>query len=176
MRNQKKTTRHRGGALFVAVLLSVVAPVLPGRAAPSPADAAWDWPLDGTPPVLRPFDRPPERWMAGHRGVDLGASAGSPVASPADGVVVFVGKVVDRPVITIDHGDGHLSSFEPVTALLAEGTVVSAGDAVGHLSSEPHCPRACVHWGVREHGEYVNPLNFVTDRRPSILLPMTTPG
>ncbi len=109
--------------------------------------------------------------MAGHRGVDLGSSDRS-VLSPADGVVVFVGIVVDRPVLTIDHGDGLLSSFEPVAASVAEGDPVRAGQEVGRISTEPHCPSLCVHWGVRENGEYVNPLPFVSDRRPSILLPL----
>lgn len=109
--------------------------------------------------------------MAGHRGVDLGASDGV-VLSPADGVVVFVGTVVDRPVLTIDHGDGLVSSFEPVTASVSEGDSLEAGQEVGRISTEPHCPTLCVHWGVRENGEYVNPLPFVSDRRPSVLLPL----
>ncbi len=130
--------------------------------------------MDGRPPVLRHFDRPPERWMAGHRGVDLRLTVGAPIRSPADGVIVFVGKVVDRPVITVDHGNGLLSSFEPAEATLAKGTAVAAGEQIGHLSTEPHCPQSCLHWGVRDHGEYVNPLNFVTDRRPSVLLPLNS--
>ena len=113
--------------------------------------------------------------MAGHRGVDLGASEGV-VLSPADGVVVFVGTVVDRPVLTIDHGDGLLSSFEPVSASVTKGQRVRAGQEVGRISSEPHCPGLCVHWGVREHGEYVNPLPLVSDRRPSVLLPIPDAG
>lgn len=156
------------------VLLSQGPPVpaSPMPESPSPA-VAWEWPLSGTPPVLRHFDRPPERWMAGHRGVDLGAVDGT-VRSPADGVVVFAGTVVDRPVLTIDHGDGLLSSFEPVTASLGKGEAVRAGQAVGQISTEPHCPGLCVHWGVRRNGEYVNPLPFVSDRRPSVLLPPVT--
>lgn len=113
--------------------------------------------------------------MAGHRGVDLGA-ADEVVLSPADGVVVFVGTVVDRPVMTIDHGSGLLSSFEPVTASVAEGDAVRAGQEVGRISTAPHCPSLCVHWGVRKHGEYVNPLPFVADRRPSVLLPLIEPA
>lgn len=113
--------------------------------------------------------------MAGHRGVDLGASDGV-ILSPTDGVVVFVGTVVDRPVLTIDHGEGFLSSFEPVTATVAEGETVRAGQEVGRVSTEPHCPSLCVHWGVRENGEYVNPLPFVSDRRPSVLLPLMEAG
>lgn len=156
-------------------IVGLLIPLGPAAPASSAAEGQWEWPLRGTPPVLRHFDRPPERWMAGHRGVDLGASDGM-ILSPTDGVVVFVGTVVDRPVLTIDHGDGFLSSFEPVTASVAEGAPVRAGQEVGRVSTEPHCPNLCVHWGVREDGEYVNPLPFVSDRRPSVLLPLMEPG
>lgn len=143
--------------------------------ASSPADLPWQWPLDPTPPVLRHFDKPPKKWMAGHRGADLAATRGSTVLSPADGVVVFIGTVVDRPVLTIDHGNGLLSSFEPVAATVGKGERVRRGQPVGDISTEPHCPTLCLHWGVREEGEYVNPLNLVSDRRPSVLLPLSGP-
>ncbi|GAB3549042.1 hypothetical protein GCM10027404_13980 [Arthrobacter tumbae] len=158
-----------GIAVTIGLLLSPG--TAPGLSNP---ETPWDWPLSGAPSVLRHFDRPPEPWMAGHRGVDLSASDGA-VLSPAEGMVVFVGTVVDRPVLTIDHGGGLLSSFEPVTASVAEGDRVTAGQEVGRISSEPHCPSLCVHWGVREGGEYVNPLPFVSDRRPSVLLPLADP-
>lgn len=143
------------------------------------ADAAapsWQWPLSPRPRVLRDFDPPPKPWLSGHRGVDLGAvSDGAHVTSPAAGTVSFVGVVVDRPVITIDHGNGLRSSFEPVASTLAAGNVVAAGQPVGTVLPG-HCPAAsCVHWGVRRGDDYVNPLQFVMDLRPSILLPLEAP-
>ncbi|MDQ0676419.1 murein DD-endopeptidase MepM/ murein hydrolase activator NlpD [Pseudarthrobacter siccitolerans] len=94
------------------------------------------------------------------------------VTSPAPGTVSFVGVVVDRPVITIDHGNGLRSSFEPVESTLAAGSVVAAGQPIGTLLAG-HCAAAsCVHWGVRRGDDYVNPLQFVMDLRPSILLPL----
>ncbi len=142
-----------------------------GEAAPS-----WQWPVSPRPPVLRDFDPPPKPWLSGHRGVDLGtAPDGAPVTSPAAGTVSFVGVVVDRPVITIDHGNGLRSSFEPVESSLAAGSAVDAGQVIGTLLPG-HCPAAsCVHWGVRRGEDYVNPLQFVMDLRPSILLPLGTP-
>ena len=150
----------------------------PGAPAPHPG---WAWPLEPRPAVVRGFDPPPKPWLSGHRGVDLAAESGSPVLSPADGTVVFAGWVVDRPVLTIDHGGGLRSSFEPVSSSLAVGTAVARGQPVGTL--EPpgagHCsPADCLHWGVRRGDEYVDPLQFVVDRRPSVLLPWDagTPG
>jgi murein DD-endopeptidase MepM/ murein hydrolase activator NlpD len=142
--------------------------------AATPAPAGWSWPLAPRPAVLRPFDPPDKPWLSGHRGVDLGsASDGGPVTAPESGTVSFVGVVVDRPVITIDHGNGLRSSFEPVRSTLKKGASVAKGAVVGTLLAG-HCgPSPCVHWGVRRGGEYLNPLSFILDLRPSVLLPLT---
>ncbi len=83
----------------------------------------------------------------------------------------YVGTVVDRPVITIDHGNGLRSSFEPVASSLAAGSAVAEGDVLGQVQAG-HCGPAppCLHWGVRRGEDYVNPLAFVMDQRPSVLL------
>jgi murein DD-endopeptidase MepM/ murein hydrolase activator NlpD len=150
--------------------------LLPPAAAPDTASprASWDWPLSPRPAVLRSFDPPDKPWLSGHRGVDLQAlHDGVPVISPESGTVSFVGVVVDRHVITIDHGGGLRSSFEPVESALAAGAVVAKGQTIGTLQPG-HCGSlACVHWGVREGDAYLNPLEFVMDLRPSILLPVT---
>ena len=137
------------------------------------AAPSWQWPLTPRPQVLRDFNPPPKPWLSGHRGVDLGAAAdGAPVTSPAAGTVSFVGVVVDRPVITIDHGDGLRSSFEPVDSTLAAGAPVAAGQVIG-TARPGHCAAApCLHWGVRRGEDYVDPLQFVMDLRPSVLLPL----
>jgi murein DD-endopeptidase MepM/ murein hydrolase activator NlpD len=127
--------------------------------------------------VLRAFDPPDQPWLSGHRGVDLrAASFGAPVTTPAPGTVSFVGVVVNRPVITIDHGDGLRSSFEPVASELVKGDPVAEGGTLGQILPG-HCGALpCVHWGVRRGEIYVNPLAFVMDLRPSILLPPLDPA
>lgn len=151
-------------------------------ATPGPAQDHWAWPLSPTPQVLRTFDPPDKPWLSGHRGVDLGMkpddglpAEGAQVISPADGVVAFAGVVVDRPVLTIDHGDGLRSSFEPLASELKPGDHVAKGSVIGSVSaaSAPgHCSSVCLHWGVRRGEEYINPLGLVQDLRPSILLPL----
>lgn len=131
----------------------------------------WNWPMDPKPAVLAEFDPPPEPWSRGHRGVDLETHDGAPVLAPQDGTVSFVGWVVDRPVITIDHGNGLRSSFEPVTSELKKGDSVDMGAELGMVDGSSHCSPGCVHWGVRQGDEYINPLQFVMDMRPSVLLP-----
>lgn len=59
-------------------------------------------------------------------------TTGGEVRSPADGVVSFSGVVVNRKVLSIDHGAGYISSFEPVVSDLVVGDEVSAGDVIAH--------------------------------------------
>ena len=126
---------------------------------------------------MRAFDPPARPWLSGHRGVDLRASHdGAPVTSPASGTVSFAGVVVDRAVITVDHGSGLRSSFEAVRTDLEAGDAVAKGDVVGWIQSGHCTPAPCVHWGVRRGGEYLNPLAFMTDLRPSVLLPPLDPA
>lgn len=118
------------------------------------------------------FDPPPRPWLAGHRGVDLVSQVGAPVLAPGGGVVTFAGRVVDRGVVTVDHG-ALRSSLEPVDAGVTVGTRVAAGDQVGVVGADPgHCaPRACLHWGVREGDAYVDPLDLLRGFGPVVLLP-----
>lgn len=165
--------------LFLALSPAAASGGPGGAAASSPNVAAggWSWPLNPRPDVLRAFDPPARPWLSGHRGVDLRAAHdGARVTSPAAGVVTFAGDVVDRPVITVDHGNGLRSSFEAVRSDLEPGTAVAEGQALGWIQPG-HCgPGPCVHWGVRRGEDYLDPLAFVTDLRPSILLPPLDPA
>ena len=157
------------GALVLALVLVL------GAALPSPGSAArgWAWPLSPRPAVVGEWVPPAQRWAQGHRGVDLDAAPAATVRAPAAGTVSFVGFVVDRPVLTLDHGGGVRSSFEPVESALVAGDRVRRGQVVGVLRGRDHCgPRTCLHWGVRRDGEYVNPLQFVGALEPSVLLPV----
>lgn len=167
----------RARALTIALVLGLFLGCVVGGGVlgPPPTWAAggWTWPVKPTPAVTRTFQPPAQKWLSGHRGVDLGAAPGTEVRSPAAGTVSFAGVVVDRPVITVDHGDGLKSSFEPLAATVKRGQTVARGQVIGTIAAAGHCPPMdCVHWGVRRDGDYVNPLQFVQEMRPSVLLPV----
>ncbi|MEU8241684.1 peptidoglycan DD-metalloendopeptidase family protein [Actinoplanes missouriensis] len=121
--------------------------------------AGYRWPL-APPSVLRRFDPPAERWLPGHRGVDLGASPGATIRSAGPGVVIFAGRVAGRGVISVAHAGGLRTTYEPVTAAVTAGDRIAAGDRlgtieIGHLG----CPEpVCLHWGLRRGGDYLDPL------------------
>lgn len=171
-----KTVSALAGFVVGAVLLLVPAATSPlSTASPEPAglhSGPWAWPLDPVPTVLRAFDPPAQRWLSGHRGVDLAGNPGARVGAPSDGIVSFVGQIVDRPVLVIDHGSGLLTSLEPVRSTLARGAIVSTGDEVGVIGTGSHCTGRCLHWGLRLDGRYIDPLLTIHDTRPSVLLPL----
>jgi murein DD-endopeptidase MepM/ murein hydrolase activator NlpD len=82
--------------------------------------------------------------------------------------------VVNRPVVSVRHAGGLVSSLEPVDASVAVGDVVGVGDALGTVSpAAGHCaPAVCVHWGLRRDGNYVNPLDYLTGFGQVRLLPL----
>ncbi|MDG4785588.1 M23 family metallopeptidase [Micromonospora sp. WMMD1102] len=139
-------------------------PELSRRSMPvlQPAARRFRWPLDGTPPVVRRFDPPPQPWAAGHRGVDLAAPPGAAVRAAGPGVVFFAGTVAGRPLVSVAHAGGLRTTYEPVRPGLAAGQPVRAGDPLGVLlSGHPGCPgagSACLHWGLRRGDEYLDPL------------------
>ena len=91
---------------------------------------------DSAPRVIHPFEKPAQRWSAGHRGVDLAVpDRDRHVYAPAPGRVVFSGTVVNRKVLVIAHPDGRRSTFEPMDEALPVGTEVTAGDAVGTVAA-----------------------------------------
>lgn len=171
------TPRFPGTSLLLAFCLLTVGPASAAGPIPVTGDpvapvGAWAWPVGGPGDLLAVFDRPEAPWAAGHRGVDLKTARGATVRSPAAGVVAFVGVVVDRPVVTVDHGSGLVSSFEPALADVVVGEPVSRGQVMAGVDTGGHCSDVCLHWGVRLNGEYIDPLSLVMDRRPSVLLPV----
>lgn len=160
------------GLAGVDRVVAVVAAVESVATDDSARSPGWSAPVN--PAVLRErFDPPAERWSRGHRGVDLQAAAGASVGAPAPGTVVFAGRVVDRGVVTVLHDDGLRSSVEPVAASVVVGARVARGAPLGTVEDAPaatHCTPRCLHWGVRDGEQYVDPLRLLAGAGPVVLL------
>lgn len=149
---------------------------------------------ESRPRVVHPFEKPAQRWSAGHRGVDLAVPENDRhVYAPAPGKVVFSGTVVNRKVLVLAHPDGRRSTFEPMDEALPVGTTVAAGEVIGTVATpdsvggngeRPYrrCTTACLYWSVRQGGArgdgsgkdagYINPMSLLGSKEPSILLPV----
>jgi len=137
-------------------------------------DHDWLWPVEGARSVLLPFRAPAHEYGPGHRGMDIAATGEA--RAPADGVIAFRGVVVDRPLLTIDHGNGLVTTFEPVQSELTPGTIVHRGEVIATLSTGGHTPTGALHVGVRWNGAYLNPMLLFGDVPRAVLLPCGTDG
>ena len=144
--------RLTGFVLSAALLLGGPAPA-------ARADIVLHPPVPG--PVVRPFDPPALRWLAGHRGVDLAGRLDQPVRSAAAGVITFAGELAGREVVVVSHG-ALRTTYEPVHPAVGVGAEVRAGDVIGQLRDGHRCPApVCLHWGLKRGERYLNPLAFL---------------
>jgi murein DD-endopeptidase MepM/ murein hydrolase activator NlpD len=137
---------------------------------PAP-EVPWLWPVNVRREVTEPFRAPAHDYGPGHRGMDIAAAPGAVVHAPADGVVAFRGVVVDRPLLTIDHGSGFVTTFEPLESALAAGDAVSVGDEIGTVAVGGHTEPGAMHLGVRWNGAYINPMPLFGEVPRAVLLP-----
>ncbi|WP_426182776.1 M23 family metallopeptidase [Microbacterium sp. TWP3-1-2b2] len=169
-RDQRVATVCRAIAFTLLLVLLSGAAVVP----PTP-EPPWIWPVDGDRAVTAPFRAPAHAYASGHRGVDIAAPVGTVVHAPADGIVAFRGVVVDRPLVTIDHGGGIVTTFEPVESTLMPGAAVTAGEEIGTVGRGGHTAADELHLGVRFDDVYINPMLMFADVPRAILLPCCSP-
>ncbi|MBB4910523.1 murein hydrolase activator EnvC family protein [Actinophytocola algeriensis] len=156
--------------LLTSTLVVPAAASAPARAPSADPRPRFGWPLAAPHPVVRPYQAPTTPYGPGHRGVDLGGPAGAPVTAAGDGVVVYAADLALRGVVSIDHGDGLRTTYEPVTPAVTVGRHVTLGTVIGHLApGHLGCTAACLHWGARRGEEYLDPLGLLTTGRVRLL-------
>ena len=130
-------------------------------AAPAAGGTGFVLPVPPPPVVVTPFAPPPGRYGAGHRGVDLAAAPSTVIVAAGPGRVVFAADLAGRGVVSVEHEGGLRTTYEPVTAGVGVGVVVTAGQPIGTLApGHPPCaPASCLHWGARlPDGTYLDPM------------------
>ena len=99
-----------------------------------------------------------------HRGVDIAAPMGTPVVSPADGVVCLVARemVLMGNTLMVDHGLGVRSIFIHLNRILVkEGDRISQGNLLGRVGQSGRATGPHLHWGVFVGAIAVDPLRVV---------------
>lgn len=157
-------------ALLIGLCLAPSSSATADPTAPRTGHGDWVWPLSGFR-LERPFVAPAHRYGPGHRGLDIRAGPQSAVQAPAGGRIAFSGSVAGRGILTIDHGDGLVTTLEPVVSELSPGDAVEAGEEVATLTVGGHSDPGALHFGVRLDGEYINPLLLLDSVPRAVLLP-----
>lgn len=100
-----------------------------------------------------------------HAGLDITAPPGTPIRSPADGIVSFAGWDDQfGKLVSIDHGYGVLTRFAHNSQIFVQvGQKVSRYDVIAAVGSTGRSTGPHLHYEVRVNGIAVNPANYVLD-------------
>ncbi len=140
-------------ASSVAVLAPHTASAQVSRSAP----LRWSAPVDG--PIVAEFREPSHRYGPGHRGLDFAVEPSTPVRAAGAGIVVFAGRIDEAWYVSIDHGDGVVTTASYLAEVaVARGDRVQRGQAVGVSGAigSGH-DGTVVHLGLRVDGAYRDP-------------------
>ncbi len=98
-----------------------------------------------------------------HKGIDLGASAGTSIYAVANGTVTYAGYDGDYGYsVVVDHGNGLKTRYAHARALcVSRGQTVSQGDVVAYVGSTGYSTGNHLHFEVIVNGARVNPVSYI---------------
>lgn len=98
-----------------------------------------------------------------HRGMDIGAAAGTDVLAAEDGVVLTAGYNNSYGYyVTINHGSGYVTLYAHNSKLLvSSGQTVSRGQVIAKCGSTGNSTGPHIHFEVQVNGKLVNPANYL---------------
>lgn len=98
-----------------------------------------------------------------HHGIDIAAAPGTPVKSPAGGVVIKTG--VDPRYglyIDVDHLNGYRTRFGHLSSILVKkGTELKRGDIIGRVGMTGRTTGNHLHYEVQKDRRRVNPMKYI---------------
>lgn len=119
------------------------------------------WPVDGEVSGLfgrrRVFNGEPRK---PHSGIDIAASAGTPIVAPADGVVSNTGDYFfNGNSVFIDHGQGVITMYCHLQDIdVQENQRVSQGERIGTVGATGRVTGPHLHLGISFNDAMVEPL------------------
>ena len=103
------------------------------------------------------------RWGKTHKGIDIGASTGTPIYASASGTVTFSGwNGAYGYLIIVSHSNGIQTYYAHCSKILVNvGQAVSAGEQIGKVGSTGRSTGPHLHFEIRVKGETINPQSYV---------------
>jgi murein DD-endopeptidase MepM/ murein hydrolase activator NlpD len=100
-----------------------------------------------------------------HKGIDIAAPRGTPIAAAGAGTVIFAGRNHGYGnMVMIEHADGRRTLYGHAERLfVTAGDTVAAGQTIAAVGSTGHSTGPHVHFEVRENNRAVNPLSSLAN-------------
>ena len=94
-----------------------------------------------------------------HSGLDIAANTGTPIASPAPGIVAVTGDYFfNGNTVMVDHGGGLVTMYCHLDTIgVQEGQAVARGDVLGQVGATGRSTGPHLHWSVSLGGVRVDP-------------------
>lgn len=101
-----------------------------------------------------------------HEGIDIASPVGTPIKTPADGVVTFAGyKSGLGKVVVVDHGYGISTMYGHNSDLfVAEGDRIKRGMVISSIGMTGRTTGPHLHYQIMVDGVPVDPMKYITDR------------
>jgi murein DD-endopeptidase MepM/ murein hydrolase activator NlpD len=121
-------------------------------------------PLKFDPRITSAFSRarrhPVLNYTRAHNGVDYAAPPGAPVGAVAAGVVTFAGWTAGGGrTVKVRHASGYESEYLHLSSIgVRPGASVGQGELIGRVGATGLVTGPHLHYGLRRHGRYVNPV------------------
>ena len=105
-----------------------------------------------------------------HNGLDIAASAGTPILAPASGTIIGTGNFFfNGNTVFINHGQGLLSAYLHMTEIQVQnGQRVEQGQLLGTVGNTGRVTGPHLHWIVYLNKETVDPALFISEDIPRL--------
>ncbi len=99
-----------------------------------------------------------------HSGTDIAGATGTPIAAPADGVVILAAAspfTLEGNLLMLDHGMGLNSAFLHCSQILVRpGEAVKQGQIIGRIGMTGRATGPHLHWSIKWRDARLDPILF----------------